>query len=67
MKVGEFIKKIEKYSDFELDVRIVETIPEEELKKMSYPFPYNYNEAKMEIVDIGHSDKVVKINVEELR
>lgn len=60
-QLKEEIKNID--DDFVLDVYIEENIPEEQLKKSSYPYPYEYIPAKLEIVGIGYSSKTVKINI----
>ena len=43
--------------DFKLDMRIMERIPEEELKSMYYPYPWRIYDAYLEFQDIGYSDK----------
>ena len=62
--IGELRKAIEIIDDdFAIDVRIVRELSEEELKGCSYPYPYEYSKANIEIGDIGYSDKDVFINV----
>lgn len=49
--------------DFKLDMRIMEEISEEELKGMSYPYPWNMYDAILEFHDIGYSDKELCLGV----
>lgn len=49
--------------DFKLDMRIMEEISEEELKGMSYPYPWNMYDATLEFQDIGYSDKELCLGV----
>ena len=51
--------------DFKLDIRIMEEIPEEELKDMSYQYPWRMYDGYLEFQDIGHSDKELCIGVYE--
>ena len=65
--IGELKKAIATIDDdFTIDVRIVRELSEEELKDSSYPYPYEYIKANLEIGDIGYSDKDVFINVEKI-
>jgi hypothetical protein len=63
------VKELRKYleflgcDDFELKITINERIPEDKLKNMSYPYPYNFIDAIMEIGDVGYSEKTVNIEV----
>ena len=43
--------------DFKLNMRIMEEISEEELKGMSYPYPWRKYDGCLEFGDIGYSDK----------
>lgn len=49
--------------DFKLDMRIMEEIPEEELKGMSYPYPWRMYDGHLEFQDIGYSDKELCLGV----
>ena len=51
--------------DFKLDVRIMEEISEEELKSMSYPYPWRMYDGYLEFQDIGYSDKELCLGVYE--
>ena len=65
--IGELKKAIANIDDdFTIDVRIVRELSEEELSGSSYPYPYEYTKANLEIGDIGYSDKDVFINVVEI-
>lgn len=65
--IGELKKAIANIDDdFTVTARIVRKLSEEELKDSSYPYPYEYIKANLEIGDIGYSDKDVFINVEEI-
>lgn len=65
--IGDLKKAIENIDDdFTLTVRIVNEIPQEMLESSLYPYPYEYSKAKLEIGDIGYSDKDVYISIEEL-
>ena len=41
----------------------MEEISEEELKGMSYPYPWNMYDATLEFQDIGYSDKELCLGV----
>jgi hypothetical protein len=43
--------------DFKIIVDLFERIPDEQLKKMSYPYPYYRTEMDFEFNDVGYSDK----------
>ena len=65
--IGELKKAISNIDDdFTITAQIVRELPEEELSDSNYPYPYEYIKAKLEIGDIGYSDKDVFINVEEI-
>ena len=49
--------------DFKLDMRIMEEISEEELKSMSYPYPWRMYDGYLEFQDIGYSDKELCLGV----
>ena len=64
--VGDLRKMISNLDDdFRLDIRIMEEIPEEELKDISYPYPWRMYDGYLEFQDIGHSDKELCIGVHE--
>lgn len=63
--IGELKKAISNIDDdFTIDVRIVRELSEEELSGSSYPYPYEYIKANLEIGDIGYSDKNVLIHID---
>ena len=64
MKVKELIERLKLYGDFDLDVTVHLEVMEEELQKRMYKYPHDNYKAKLEIDDIGHSDKVVCVGVE---
>ena len=49
--------------DFKLDMRIMEEISEEELKGMSYAYPWKIYDGYLEFHDIGYSDKELCLGV----
>ena len=49
--------------DFKLDMRIMEEISEEELKGMSYAYPWRTYDGYLEFQDIGYSDKELCLGV----
>lgn len=51
--------------DVDLDFELQTKVPEEQLKKMSYSFPYNYRRLMISGYDCGYSDRVLKLFVEE--
>ena len=62
--VGDLRKIIEDIDDdFKLDMRIMEEISEEELKGMSYPYPWNMYDDTLEFQDIGYSNKELCLGV----
>lgn len=64
MKVNELIKQLEPYKDFEIEARVNLEVMEEELQKRTYKYPHDTYNAKLNVDDIGHSDKIVLIGVE---
>lgn len=63
MKVEELIKQLEPYKEFELLPILHLEVTEEELMKRKYKYPYDNFTAKLEIDDIGHSDKIVALGI----
>ena len=64
--VGDLRKMISNLDDdFKLDIRIMEEIHEEELKGMSYPYPWIMHDGYLEFQDIGYSDKELCLGVYE--
>jgi hypothetical protein len=66
MKVSELREILRTIPDdveicFELQTRI----PDKELKKMIYPWPYNNHELIYAGYDCGYSERIIKIFVEE--
>ena len=43
--------------DFKFDIHIMKEVPEEELVKRRYPYPWDMYDGRMEFHDIGYSDK----------
>ena len=67
MKIIELKKLIESVpDDFDFEVTVRKEIPEETLKTMSYPYPYDLEtcETKVGDYDIGWSSEVFNIGVE---
>lgn len=64
MKVQEWIDSLKPYSDFELIATVHLEVAGEELQKRLYRYPYDDYRAELRIGDIGHSDKVVHVDVE---
>lgn len=66
LTIGDFRRMTKDLDDdFKLDVRIMKLIPEEKLKNMYYPYPWNMIEGKIEFHDIGWSDKEFCIGIYE--
>ena len=66
MKAKDLMKQLEGYEDFELVPRVHLEVAEEELQKRAYKLPYDTYDAKIEVQDIGHSDKVVLLRIEPI-
>lgn len=50
--------------DFKIEFRVHKRIPEEQLKNLRYPFPFDTeNFEGIDFDDIGHSDKVLYLSV----
>ena len=49
--------------DFELAISLRELIPEEELSKMVYKFPYDDTDCEIEFDDVGHSSHKICFSV----
>ncbi len=60
MKAKELIKLLTEYEDFDAELKVHIAVPKEELKKRSYKYPYDTY--KIELDDIGHSDKVLLLS-----
>lgn len=64
MTVKELIENLQKLpEDFQIKSQVIREIPEDELDKMSYKFPYEFIDANLDIADIGYSDKIVKLTM----
>lgn len=50
--------------DFTIEMRIRHKLTDEELKDLTYPYPYETEYAELEYDDVGHSDKVLCLGVE---
>lgn len=63
--VGELKRMISDIPDeYSLEFRVRTKIPDEELKDMRYPYPYNTEYLDgVEFDDVGHSDKVLCLGV----
>ena len=51
--------------DFRLDVRIMNEVPDEELKQRKYPYPWDMKDGYLEFHDISYSDKELCLGVYE--
>ena len=51
--------------DFKFDIRIMKRVPEEELVKRCYPYPWDMIDGKMEFQDVGVADKDFCIGIYE--
>lgn len=49
--------------DFTIEISIMKEIPEEELKGMTYPYPWNKIDAKLEFADICVVNKELCFNI----
>ena len=54
-KLREIIKNL--HDDFSIDIRVRTRLTKEQLKNLSYPYPYNTEHALLEFDDVGYSDK----------
>lgn len=70
--VGDLRKVIANLSDdFEIEMRIRRKLSDGEIKKLAekygriYPYPYETEYATLEFDDIGHSDRVLCLGVEQ--
>lgn len=62
--IGELKKLIANMDDdFTLEIDYMIEIPNEELVKTRYPYPWRRKECKLEYHDTGYSDKVVCFGV----
>ena len=66
MKVSELIEKLEPYKDFDLEASLHLEVAEEELQKRIYKYPIDDFDVKLNVEDVGYSDKKVLIGVEIL-
>lgn len=51
-------------NDFTIDMRVRTKITDEQLKNLSYPYPYNTEHTQLEFDDIGYSDKQLCLGCE---
>ncbi len=58
--VGELRKALGTLDDdFKLEIDHMILLTDEQLKKMSYPYPWRRKEGNLQFNDVGYSDKVV--------
>jgi len=50
--------------DFTIDMRVRTKLTDEQLKNLSYPYPYNTEYTQLEFDDIGYSDKQLCLGCE---
>lgn len=50
--------------DFTIDMRVRTRLTEEQLKNLSYPYPYNTEYTQLEFDDIGYSEKQLCLGCE---
>jgi hypothetical protein len=63
--LGDLRKLTEHLSDdFNIEMRIRRKLTDEELKNISYPYPYYTYYVELEYDDIGYSDKDLCLGVE---
>lgn len=64
MTIGQLIDRLSRYpKDFEIKAQVIREIPEEELKGMSYPYPYEYIASEIDVIDCSYSDSTVNISM----
>lgn len=64
--VGELRKILNDLDDgYKLDIRIMKKIPEKELIRKGYPYPWEMIDGYLEFQDIEYSDKELCIGVYE--
>ena len=64
MKAKELIKMLEGFEDFDIELTVHRRLSEEELKALTYPYPYEIIKTELELDDIGYSDNVVCLGCE---
>jgi len=58
--VGQLRKILKDFEDdYKLEIDYMILIPDEQLLKMSYPYPWIRKECRLEFHDVGYSDKVI--------
>lgn len=65
MKSKDLIKILQQYEDFDVEFFTTKEISLEELEGVSYPYPYEYVDCDIRLVDVGYSDNVLKLEVIE--
>jgi len=50
--------------DFKIEIRVRTKLTEDELRGLTYPYPYYTRYTSLEFDDIGHSDKVLCLGCE---
>ena len=51
--------------DVEVEFELQKKIPDEQLKTMSYPWPYDFEKLQYAGYDCGYSSRVLKLMVEQ--
>jgi len=65
LNVGKLKKIIANLDDdFTIDMRVRTKLTKEQLKDLSYPYPYNTEYTQLEFDDIGYSDKQLCLGCE---
>ena len=50
--------------DFDVNIAVQKRISDIDLSKMSYPYPFEFEDCSINGYDIGHSDKTISLFVE---
>lgn len=61
LELNEILNKVD--DDFTIEISLMKEISEEELKGMTYPYPWNKIEAKLEFADISVGNKELCFNI----
>lgn len=61
MKIKEWFESLKNKGNFDMDCKLHIKIPDEELKGMRYPYPYDNVSVELDLDDISYSENIVAI------